>query len=75
MPMRPRPRTSSPIRHYDATIEGAMTVTVVAYDWNCPQHITPRYTLAELEVVAGPLRQRLQDVPNQETCGLRGLQP
>ncbi|HBP18161.1 MAG TPA: pyridoxamine 5'-phosphate oxidase, partial [Planctomycetes bacterium] len=20
-----------------------------AFDWNCPQHITPRYTLAEIQ--------------------------
>lgn len=29
-------------------VEQIVTVTVVAYDWNCQQHITPRYTLAEL---------------------------
>lgn len=29
-------------------VEQVVTVTVVAYDWNCRQHITPRYTLAEL---------------------------
>jgi hypothetical protein len=22
---------------------------VKAYDWNCPQHITPRYTLEEIQ--------------------------
>ncbi|MBB2992798.1 hypothetical protein FHR72_004303 [Mycolicibacterium iranicum] len=34
---------------YDAVVERAVVVTVVAYDWNCPQHIPQRYTLAELE--------------------------
>ena len=29
-------------------VEQVVTVTVAAYDWNCHQHITPRYTLAEL---------------------------
>jgi hypothetical protein len=24
---------------------------VDAYDWNCPQHITPRYTQSEIEAI------------------------
>lgn len=27
---------------YDARVERAVTITVEAFDWNCPQHITPR---------------------------------
>ncbi|MDG4667033.1 pyridoxamine 5'-phosphate oxidase family protein [Mycobacterium sp. 236(2023)] len=34
---------------YDAVVERAVLVTVEAYDWNCPQHIPHRYTVAELE--------------------------
>jgi predicted pyridoxine 5'-phosphate oxidase superfamily flavin-nucleotide-binding protein len=34
---------------YRAVIERAVLVRVEAFDWNCPQHITPRFTLAELE--------------------------
>ena len=33
---------------YGAVVERLVTVTVVAFDWNCPQHITPRYSAAEL---------------------------
>ena len=29
--------------------ERMMVLQVEAYDWNCPQHITPRYTLEEIE--------------------------
>jgi len=29
---------------YKARIERVMYIDVVAFDWNCPQHITPRYT-------------------------------
>ena len=32
---------------YPATVERAILFHVVAFDWNCPQHITPRYTEAE----------------------------
>ena len=33
--------------NYRALVERVVTIDVVAYDWNCPQHITPRYTEAE----------------------------
>lgn len=33
---------------------------VHAYDWNCPQHITPRYTAAELQESLIPVREELQ---------------
>ena len=42
---------------YRARIERFVLFHVVAFDWNCPQHITPRYTdqeLTELEGVASP---------------------
>ena len=32
---------------YRARVERAVLITVEAFDWNCPQHITPRYTEAE----------------------------
>lgn len=33
--------------NYRARIERAVLIAVEAFDWNCPQHITPRYTEAE----------------------------
>ncbi|QTE28129.1 pyridoxamine 5'-phosphate oxidase family protein [Pengzhenrongella sicca] len=44
---------------YDAVVERAVVVTVDAFDWNCPQHITARYTLAELEPRLSALRGRM----------------
>jgi predicted pyridoxine 5'-phosphate oxidase superfamily flavin-nucleotide-binding protein len=44
---------------YDAVIERAVLVDVEAYDWNCQQHITPRFTVAELESALTPLRDQL----------------
>jgi hypothetical protein len=29
-------------------IERVFIIHVEAYDWNCPQHITPRYTAEEI---------------------------
>jgi hypothetical protein len=40
--------------------ERAMIIHVEAFDWNCPQHITPRYTQAELTEILEPMRHRLE---------------
>ena len=40
--------------------ERAVLIHVEAYDWNCPQHITPRYTIEELEASLAPMRRRLE---------------
>ena len=38
---------------YRARIERIVYVEVVAFDWNCPQHITRRYTAEELVEFSG----------------------
>ena len=40
---------------YRARVERAVIITVEAFDWNCPQHITPRYTDAEVEAATANL--------------------
>ena len=47
---------------YQAKIERAMILHVEAYDWNCPQHITPRFTLEEIELGTKPLRNRIAEL-------------
>jgi hypothetical protein len=42
---------------YRARVERAMVITVEGYDWNCPQHITPRFTKMEFEEGIAPLRE------------------
>ena len=37
---------------YPAQVERGFLIDVAALDWNCPQHITPRYTVAEIEAAA-----------------------
>lgn len=34
--------------------ERMMIFDIKAYDWNCPQHITPRYTVEEIETAFTP---------------------
>jgi predicted pyridoxine 5'-phosphate oxidase superfamily flavin-nucleotide-binding protein len=44
------------IPDYRARVERGVLIHVEAFDWNCPQHITPRYTLAELAEAAIALK-------------------
>jgi predicted pyridoxine 5'-phosphate oxidase superfamily flavin-nucleotide-binding protein len=50
--------------------ERAVLIHIDAFDWNCPQHITPRYTLEELTQILEPMRHRL-DVLEEENKRLR----
>ena len=47
---------------YKAVIERVFVVHVEAFDWNCPQHITPRYTAEEIQAAVQPLEERLEAV-------------
>lgn len=40
---------------YRARIERALVIHVEAYEWNCPQHITRRFTEAEVRETFAPL--------------------
>lgn len=40
---------------YGATVERGVVIRVEALEWNCPQHITQRFTDAEIEQVLMPL--------------------
>lgn len=45
---------------YHATIERAVLLTIESYDWNCPRHITPRFTEDEIrETLLAPLTDEL----------------
>jgi predicted pyridoxine 5'-phosphate oxidase superfamily flavin-nucleotide-binding protein len=50
---------------HKAKVERAMVLHVKAYDWNCPQHITPRYTLEEIERATEPLRRRIKQLDRE----------
>jgi len=55
---------------YRARIERGLLFRLEAYDWNCSQHITPRYTIAEVEQAVTPLREQLQAL-EAENAALR----
>ena len=47
---------------YRARVERAIILTVEALDWNCPQHITPRYTQTDIESLIQPLKGRIAEL-------------
>ncbi|MDA0341003.1 MAG: pyridoxamine 5'-phosphate oxidase family protein [Proteobacteria bacterium] len=50
---------------YRARIERAFVIRLEAFDWNCSQHITPRYTDAEVETLVAPLQARIGELEAQ----------
>ncbi|MES2035176.1 MAG: pyridoxamine 5'-phosphate oxidase family protein [Pseudomonadota bacterium] len=44
---------------YRAKVERVYRLRLAAFDWNCPQHITPRFTETEIAAGLQPLRDRL----------------
>jgi predicted pyridoxine 5'-phosphate oxidase superfamily flavin-nucleotide-binding protein len=59
---RPDLRAQLEIAGYRAKIEHAIEVRVEAFDWNCPQHITPRYTADQVETAIAPLRREISEL-------------
>jgi len=47
---------------YKARVERILIFTIEAFDWNCPQHITPRYTVAEIEPAVAALKSRIAEL-------------
>jgi predicted pyridoxine 5'-phosphate oxidase superfamily flavin-nucleotide-binding protein len=45
---------------YRARVERAVIVTVEAFDWNCPQHITRRFTEEEIAELTAPLAREIE---------------
>jgi hypothetical protein len=40
---------------YRARVERGFLIHIEAFDWNCPQHITPRFSEDEIEKAIAPL--------------------
>ena len=57
---------------YRAVVERGFVIRIEAFDWNCPQHITPRYTDADIESTVAPLLQELNEL---KAGGARSVPP
>jgi uncharacterized protein len=47
---------------YKAKVERALIFHLEAFDWNCPQHITPRYTKEELQPIFDSMESQLRQL-------------
>ena len=50
---------------YKAKIERAMILHVEAFDWNCPQHITQRYTIEEIRMMTAPMTEHIEKLEKE----------
>jgi ferredoxin-NADP reductase/predicted pyridoxine 5'-phosphate oxidase superfamily flavin-nucleotide-binding protein len=50
---------------YQGRVERVFLIDVEGYDWNCPQHITPRFTEAEIGTMTGPLHAQIKRLKEQ----------
>jgi predicted pyridoxine 5'-phosphate oxidase superfamily flavin-nucleotide-binding protein len=53
---------------YRAKVERALVIHLTAFDWNCPQHITQRFSEAELEPALAPFRARLEALEEENSA-------
>jgi predicted pyridoxine 5'-phosphate oxidase superfamily flavin-nucleotide-binding protein len=49
-------------------IERVILIRVEAFDWNCPQHITPRYTVEEFQAALAPVREKLASLETENAA-------
>lgn len=49
----------------DTTVERVVVIEVVSFDWNCSQHITERFTAAEVMAVVEPLQREVASLRAQ----------
>ena len=48
-----------------APVERTVLYHVEAFDWNCPQHITPRWTEEEMAPIIGKMQSRLRELTEE----------
>ena len=57
---------------YRATPERAFFIDVIGWEWNCSQHITPRFTEAEISAAVRPMAAELNQL-RAELAALRAV--
>ena len=55
-------------------VERVFFIEVVSHDWNCPQNITPRYTMEEIQDIVVPLQKRIAKLEAQLSSQPNALQ-
>ena len=52
-------------KDYKSKIEQLIKIKVKAWDINCPQHITPRFTIPDIDAQVDILKKRIQELEKQ----------
>jgi uncharacterized protein len=50
---------------YKAVVERVYVIRVEAFDWNCPQHITPRFTAEQIQEALAPFERRVEELERE----------
>ena len=50
---------------YEAKVERAAVIHVKGLEWNCPQHITQRYTMDEVKAMIRPLYEHIESLEGE----------
>lgn len=50
------------VADYRARVERGIVIAVEAFDWNCPQHITRRFTLDDIQRLTEPFARRIEEL-------------
>jgi predicted pyridoxine 5'-phosphate oxidase superfamily flavin-nucleotide-binding protein len=56
-----------------SSVERLVFIDVVSFDWNCPKYITPRYSIEEVEELAGSLRTRIAELESELRAARAGV--
>ncbi len=59
------------VEGYTAKVERVFLIHVKAFDWNCPQHITERFTIDEVRAMVQPLNEHIEKL-ERELATLKG---
>ncbi|MEL6421986.1 MAG: hypothetical protein AAFQ42_06050 [Pseudomonadota bacterium] len=61
VPVEDRPvRAALAVPRYRGRVERSFLIRLAAFDWNCPQHITPRFFATEVDEMATTLAARVE---------------
>ncbi len=50
---------------YNAVIERVYVIHLEAFDWNCQQHITPRFTAEQIQEALAPFERRMEELEKE----------
>ena len=56
-------------------IERVYVIRIEAFDWNCPQHITPRFTADQVKEALAPIERRLEELELENKQLREAVQP